>query len=414
MKVLIVNKFLYPNGGSETYIFEIGNELQRLGHEVQYFGMEHEGRIVGNHAEAYTSDMDFHTGKLGRLLYPFKIIYSREARRKIRTVLDDMQPDVVHLNNINFQITPSIIDEIRKYEKQTGRKVRLVSTAHDYQWVCPNHMMRIPSTDENCDRCLGGKYVNCTRKKCIHDSGVKSLLGTMEAYLYKIKKTYTKVDKIICPSRFLYNKFRRDKLLAGDGLICRHNFFIKGEDYDRILELPKKEYVLYFGRYSKEKGFGTLLTAVKNLPEIMFVFAGSGPMESQISGLENVRNMGFLTGEELHTVIRQARFSIYPSEWYENCPFSVMESISFGTPVIGAGIGGIPELIGEDRTGTEFESGDADELTDSIYKLWNNPEKLQQMEKNCLETDFDTVETYVDWLLKKIYIQTDLNDKDCL
>ena len=104
MKVLIVNKFLYPNGGSETYIFRLGEELQRQGHEVQFFGMEHEGRIVGNHAEAYTSDIDFHTGKIKKLLYPFKIIYSLEARGKIRKVLLDFRPDVVHLNNFNFQI----------------------------------------------------------------------------------------------------------------------------------------------------------------------------------------------------------------------------------------------------------------------------------------------------------------------
>ena len=114
MKILIVNKFLYPNGGSETYIFEIGKQLQKMGHEVQYFGMEHEGRVVGNHAESYTSNMDFHTGKLAKLLYPFKIIYSSEARKKIRQVLKDFKPDVIHLNNFNFQLTPSIILEIQK------------------------------------------------------------------------------------------------------------------------------------------------------------------------------------------------------------------------------------------------------------------------------------------------------------
>ena len=102
MKILIVNKFLYPNGGSETYIFEIGKQLQKMGHEVQYFGMEHEGRVVGNRAESYTSNMDFHTGKLAKLLYPFKIIYSKEARQKIRVVLDDFKPDVVHLNNFTY------------------------------------------------------------------------------------------------------------------------------------------------------------------------------------------------------------------------------------------------------------------------------------------------------------------------
>lgn len=121
MKVLIVNKFLYPNGGSETYIFRLGEELQRQGHEVQFFGMEHEGRIVGNHAEAYTSDIDFHTGKIKKLLYPFKIIYSLEARGKIRKVLLDFRPDVVHLNNFNFQLTPSIIYEINKFGRKSGK-----------------------------------------------------------------------------------------------------------------------------------------------------------------------------------------------------------------------------------------------------------------------------------------------------
>lgn len=96
MKILLVNKFLYPNGGSETYVFEVGRQLEKMGNEVQYFGMEHEGRIVGNHAESYTSNMDFHSGKLAKFLYPFKIIYSVEARRKIREVLEDFEPDVVH------------------------------------------------------------------------------------------------------------------------------------------------------------------------------------------------------------------------------------------------------------------------------------------------------------------------------
>ena len=109
MKILMVNKFLHPNGGSETYIFKLGEELQKRGHDVQYFGMEHKGRIVGNRAGSYTSDMDFHTGKLQKLVYPFKIIYSFEAKRRISRVLKDMNPDVVHLNNINFQLTPSVI-----------------------------------------------------------------------------------------------------------------------------------------------------------------------------------------------------------------------------------------------------------------------------------------------------------------
>ena len=108
MKVLMINKFLYPNGGSETYIFKLGDYLKTHGHEVQYFGMEHEGRCVGNAVNAYTSDMDFHNGsKLSKLTYPIKTIYSSEARKKLRLVLDDFQPDVCHINNFNYQLTPA-------------------------------------------------------------------------------------------------------------------------------------------------------------------------------------------------------------------------------------------------------------------------------------------------------------------
>ena len=81
---------MYPNGGSETYIFKLGEALEQHGHEVQYFGMEHEGRCVGNRVNAYTSDMDFHGGsKLSKLTYPIKTIYSKESRVQLRKVLDD-------------------------------------------------------------------------------------------------------------------------------------------------------------------------------------------------------------------------------------------------------------------------------------------------------------------------------------
>ena len=275
MKILMVNKFLYPNGGSETYIFEIGKQLEKMGHKVQYFGMEHEGRIVGNHAESYTSNMDFHTGKLAKLLYPFKIIYSKEARKKIRVVLDDFKPDVVHLNNINFQITPSILYEIKKYEKDTGNVVRIVATAHDYQWVCPNHMMYIPHREEICERCTGGAYSNCAKYNCIHNSKVKSILGSVESYYYHMRKTYGLIDKIICPSEFLKKQLEKDEVLA-DKLVVMHNFVTVEQnrmDTSGSASRPEKEdYILYFGRYAKEKGIETLLKVCEQLPDIPFVF----------------------------------------------------------------------------------------------------------------------------------------------
>ena len=174
MKVLMINKFLYANGGSETYIFKLGEVLKQHGHEVQYFGMEHEGRCVGNRVNAYTSDMDFHGGsKLSKLTYPIKTIYSKEARVQLRKVLDDFKPDVCHLNNFNYQLTPSIILEIVKWRKETGRDCKIIFTAHDYQLVCPNHMLNNPNTHQNCEKCLGGHFVNCMKGKCIHGSTAK-------------------------------------------------------------------------------------------------------------------------------------------------------------------------------------------------------------------------------------------------
>lgn len=399
MKILIVNKFLYPNGGSETYIFEIGKQLKEMGHEVQYFGMEHEGRVAGNHAESYTSNMDFHTGKLAKLLYPFKIIYSREARQKIRFVLDDFKPDVVHLNNINFQITPSILYEIKNFEKNTGNKVKIVATAHDYQWICPNHMLYIPHREEICERCTGGKYENCAKYNCIHNSKVKSILGTVESYFYFIRKTYNLVDVIICPSEFIKQQLSKNEVFANK-LVVMHNFAVVDQEAaSKETEVVKENYVLYFGRFSKEKGIETLLEVCKQLPEVSFVFAGSGSLENKVNQISNIKNVGFQIGDDLKTLIQKARFSIYPSEWYENCPFSIMESIMYGTPVIGANIGGIPELIREGVDGELFKSGSVEELKSAIQNLYNDTERIRQYTEACKQISYDSLQVYCEKLI---------------
>ena len=398
MKILMVNKFLYPNGGSETYIFKLGAQLQALGHEVQYFGMEHEGRIVGNRVESYTSNMDFHGGsKLSKLLYPIKTIYSAEARKKIRLVLEDFRPDVCHLNNFNYQLTPSIILEIRKWERQSGHRCKVLYTAHDYQLVCPNHSCR--NGQENCEKCLGGHFENCAKGKCIHGSFVKSVVGTLEAVFWKWMGVYQQIDTIICPSHFMKSKLDSNPVLA-EKTVVMHNFV----DPVEPKEVEKKDYVLYFGRYSKEKGIATLVQAAKELPEIPFVFAGSGPLEHLLAGVPNIQNVGFQTGAALEMLIRQAKFTVCPSECYDNCPFSVMESQMYGTPVLGANIGGIPELIKEGQTGELFESGSVLELIQKINRLWSNNQDLPEMKEICVCAPFMRTEEYTEKMIGR-YIQ---------
>ena len=398
MKILIINKFLYPNGGSETYIFKLGECLVSKGHEVQYFGMEHDGRCVGNRINSYTSDMNFHGGsKLSKLAYPIKTIYSKEARVQIRKVLDDFQPDVCHLNNFNYQLTPSIILEIVKWRKDSGRPCKIIYTAHDYQLICPNHMMNNPSTHKNCEKCVGGHFFNCIKGKCIHGSVLKSAIGMLEAIYWNIKGTYQYIDKIICCSDFMKNKMDTNPVFEGK-TVTLHNFIDKVE----AKSVHKKNYVLYFGRFSWEKGVRTLIDAAKKLPDIKFVCAGTGEYANLMEDVPNIKNVGFQSGKALDTLIREAKFSVCPSECYENCPFSVMESQERGTVVIGARIGGIPELILDEENGLLFESGNADSLAKIIMKLWDNQPLLEKYERACRNLTRDDTSEYTEMFLRLI------------
>lgn len=152
---------------------------------------------------------------------------------------------------------------------------------------------------------------------------------------------------------------------------------------------------MYFGRYSEEKGVSTLIKVCEQLPDICFVFAGAGPLENKIDSLKNVKNVGFQRGGTLGVLIKGAEFTVYPSEWYENCPFSVMESQVYGTPVLATNIGGLPELVDDGITGELFERGNEQEIKGRIQRLWENKRLIQLYCQNCLETEIcDEIDYY--------------------
>ena len=395
MKILLVNKFLYENGGSETYIFKLHEYFKSIGHEVQFFGMEDERNIAGNEWNILTKNITFRKVSPATLLYPLKIIYSLEARHKIKRIIELFKPDVVHLNNINFQITPSIIYEIKKFN------IPIIFTAHDYQLICPNHLLYQPARAVLCEECISSGFFRCVKNNCIHGSKFRSIIGYIESELYHGLNTYSLIDKIICPSEFIEKKFHC-KSIFQKKTVMMHNFIQEVEKDDKT---KKGNYVLYFGRFTDEKGIRTLIKVCNRLPEIPFIFAGGGPLLDLVNGIPNIKNAGFLRGEELKKVISEALFSIFPSEWYENCPFSVMESQMYGTPVLGSDIGGVPELIKDGKTGILFKAADADDLLDKITSLWHNRSMIEEMTKNCAEVEFDTLSVYGEKLLN-LYMQT--------
>ncbi len=368
MRILFVNKFLYPRGGSESYMFGLTDYLMQHGHDIEFFGMADDRNVVAASDRRLVRNLDFHSSSIDRVTYPLRVIYSGEARRKIRWYLNSFKPDIVHIGIFNFQLTPSIIYEIRAHG------IPMVHTVHDAAMVCPSHLLFNVSTNQVCERCIGGHYLSCATTKCIHGSFLKSVIGALEGYLYRGLRSYRHIDRLICPSQFYADK------LVQSGVDRRQIAVIPNavSASERAAPGSLGDYVLYFGRLSREKGIATLVDACSMLPHIRFLVAGDGPLSEQAAGCTNVELVGFKQGDELRGLVRESLFTVYPSEWYENCPMSILESIAFGRPVVGSRIGGIPELVDDGSDGLLFEPGSADDLAKKIRLLYEDRRLLSE------------------------------------
>lgn len=388
MKVLLVNKFLYQKGGSESYVIRLGKKIEEEGHDVQYFGLMDSKNSLNNRYNLYANNIDFSKNTASKILKIKDMINSKDAYRKMEKLLNLYKPDLVILNNIEFHLTPSIIDAYKKYKIKNSDKVKLFYVAHDYQLVCPSHGL-FNSNLELCEKCLGGNYWNCFKTKCHKNSRIKSFIATLDSIYWHSKDTYTYVDYFICPSYFMKKKLDTISSFKERTIVIQ-NFVDKKE----IERYTKEDYIIYFGKLCKEKGVDTLIDVAKELPNIRFVFAGYGPSEEKIKNVKNCELLGFKYGNELQELISKARLSICPSECSENCPFSVIESQMNGTPVLGADIGGIPELIDIGKTGEVFKPKDKINLKNKIENLWNNKELLEEYSNNCFQKDIVTLDEY--------------------
>lgn len=395
MKILMVNKFLYSRGGCENYMLFLGEHLKKLGHEVEYFGMYDEKNIVGNSAGKYTQNMDFHSKGLERFLYPLKIIYSFEAKKKIVQVIEHFQPDIIHMNNINFQLTPSVIYGAKK------RGIPVVQTVHDYQMICPNHLLYNFDKNEICEKCIHGSYTNCIKNKCIHNSRVKSIIGAVEAKIYSLLKTYNKVDLFISPSHFLEEKLLSAKNLYQGKTKTIHNFINK--DKFTSQEENGETYIAFAGRLSKEKGVEYLAAVARLLPEYTFMVAGDGPDKDMLKDVDNMKLVGFLTGEGLIEFMGKAKVILVPSIWYENCPLSILEAQCMGVPVATMNNGGMAELVKDGITGVLVDEPTPEAIASKLRRILENEEYYKTLKENCNKEKENilSVETYCDILIQE-------------
>lgn len=358
MRILLSNKFYYRRGGDCIYMLNLEQLLKEHGHDVAVFAMDYPDNEETPWKKYFPSNMS----KLMAFTRPFG---AREAKNKFGKLLDDFRPDVVHLNNIHTQLSPVIA------ELAHGRGIRTVWTLHDYKLLCPRYDC-LRGGKEICELCFNGDKIPCKTYRCMKGSKLASEIGYREAMTWNRKRLEECTDLFICPSRFMAEKmaqggFRKDKLKV----LC--NFI----DIEKCRKdgYAKDDYYCYVGRLSHEKGVCTLVEAAARLPYKLKVIGGGPLLEQlkikneQLKG--NVEFLGFRQWADIKDIVGKARFTVIPSEWYENNPLSVIEAECLGTPVLGARIGGIPELIDEDVNGMTFESGNADDLAEKIKAMYN-------------------------------------------
>lgn len=398
MKILLVNKFHYIKGGSETYYFGLADMLRKQGHEVIFFSMKDEKNVPCEQEKYFVENVDFNQkmNPVKLVKASLKMLYSLEAKRKFEQLLIDEKPDIIHFNIFQSQLTGAIVDVAYKYH------IPMVYTAHDLKSVCPNYQML--NHGDICEKCIHGNYTYCAKTGCMKDSKLKSILATVEAYVYKWRKTYQKLDLIITPSAFYKRKIEEANIAKGS-VVHMANFLPEGTEYSTSENLG--EYFLYFGRISREKGILTLVRAYAEAKvEKPLYIVGTGPIEEQVCHLieelhmsDKIKMLGFKSGNELKEIVANSLCVCLPSEWYENGPYSIMEAQAVGKSAIVSSNGGLPELVEVGVTGYIVHPKDVEDLKEKMElcekkKDWDLKKVIE-----CAKTKYNP-EKYADELIQ--------------
>ena len=362
LKVLFANKFFFRNGGSEVVMFDEMELMRRRNVGVIEFSMNDDRNIPSRYQSYFVSQKSYRqVSRADKIKSAISLVHSREAVAKIGRLIEDERPDILHCHNIYHQLTPSIITAASR------AGVSVVLTLHDYKPVCPVYTQL--SNGEVCTKCADGRFESLLKQRCADGSLARSALLWAEARYHALAGSYHRVDKFICPSRFMRDAIVRR--FGADKVVHIPN----GIDASRI-EVSRRDegYVLYLGRLSPEKGVETLLRAhAANDAPWRLMIAGTGPLLADLQRkFPSAEFRGHLAGVQLDAAIRGAALIVVPSEWHENSPVSILEAMAYGKPIVASNIGGIPELVREGKTGLLFDPGNVSQLSNSITMLLGN------------------------------------------
>lgn len=385
MKILLIDVYNFNKGGAETVCFNTGKLLEEHGHQVIYFTLKWADNNPSPYSKYFPESKETRQGSLKQVKNMVNYFYHFEAAKKIEQLIQDEKPDLAHIHLMWGQITPSIFPILKKYN------IPILFTVHDYRIVCPAYTFR-NGDGQICEECQGRYFYKCFTHTCCKGSKLMSAVMAAEQYFRNAFFNPAKfIDGFIYVSHFakeIQEKYMPEVKTKSN--IVLYNFSTSIIDHSK--NMPEDKYFLFFGRLSYEKGVKTLLAAFKDLPQCKLRIVGTGPKEDELkaysasNGMRNVEFVGYKRGKELTDLVSKAYFVVVPSEWYENNPMTIIESYSVGTPVIGAKIGGIPEIVVDGKTGFQFESGNVKALNQIIRKAYDlNVDEYAEMSAHTIE-----------------------------
>jgi len=379
MRVLVLhNRYKWPGGEDRTFADEVGL-LREHGHEV----VEH----VADNKEILAR------GKLATMRALWRAAWSRESYERVRDIAGKIKPDIVHVHNFWYALSPSVLSACH----DAGFPV--VLRLPNFRLLCPGGVF-LNRDGRPCQDCVETGPALGVERRCYHDSWLASKAVARMIEHNRKRGTWEKdVDLFLVPSNFCKSVFVRGGFQA-DKLVVKPNFVRdpygqaaggrpQASGSAEALQPPASGLgprVLFIGRLSREKGLKTLLTAWKEvqaeIPEAELRIVGDGPMREELQSLSEGLNVSFagrIEGDQLYREIEAARFTVLPSECYETFGRVVIESYACGRPVMVSNIGGPAELVRAGETGVLFTPGNAEALAAKVLELLRDSDVLAQM-----------------------------------
>ncbi|MCD6516466.1 MAG: glycosyltransferase family 4 protein [Candidatus Aminicenantes bacterium] len=366
MRVLAVHNYYRNRGGEARTLGEEKKAMEAHGHKVHLYTRDN--REI--------SDSRF----LQFWQLAVNVFFSIKTYREVIKLIRRFAPDVVHIHNVFPLISPSVYFAVKRC------RIPMVQTLHNYRLGCPNGLFLDPK-GAVCEKCLSGNVFHAVLKKCLRGNFWQSLAVALSLGLHRMLGTFRKVDMFISPSRFLKVKMMEAGIPEEKIRVKPH--FMDTNNMSR--SLTYEPYAVFMGRLSREKGVMTLLQAFKGRKGLGLKIIGEGPLLDDArrfidkNRLSHVECLGYISSEKRFNVVKRAAFMLFPSLYYENFPYVLMESLSLGVPVIASSIGGVPELIEDKQNGLLYSPGSVKEMNNQIDMLLRDASLLAGMRKQAGE-----------------------------